>query len=79
MAEQCNVSDQFCEASPGVEGTSTRGMCFACGLPVCRKCSTVLSYYTYGRRRVCNNCQVEHDGERGERRVMSRLYKLAGY
>ena len=33
--------------------------CFACGLPVCGRCSKLVEYLHYGKQRICDNCRVE--------------------
>lgn len=45
----CNVQDNNCEG-----GTNKR--CFACGLPVCGKCSTQTEWYLYSHKRICYDC-----------------------
>lgn len=75
MKESCNVADQFCTARANLEGANTKAMCFACGLPVCLNCSSIRVYWHYGRVRLCNNCQVDIDGN--DNRVMARLRRLA--
>lgn len=74
-AEACSVVDGNCLA-PANSSSKVRTKCHQCGQHVCTECS---SYRTYDgvRRRVCNNCQVEKDGE--EARVMLRMYHQAGY
>lgn len=49
--------------------------CFACGQPVCRKCSRVVKWYGYGRKRVAESCIEEHGNARLRRpsRESSRL------
>lgn len=84
--EQCHVADQFCTAC--VSGEWCRGVCYVCGLSVCRKCSSKRKYRTFERKagelvpvtklvRMCNDCQIDLDGD--ERVVMRRLLRLAGY
>lgn len=74
----CCVVDQFCLAAANFEPRIyVKTKCFACGDFVCRKCSSKRRYYEYGLVRLCNNCQVDFDGNRA--RVMNRLYRLAGY
>lgn len=76
--ETCCVVDQFCIASPGVENpTPARYFCFSCGLAVCGTCSTKRTYHEYGVVRLCNDCQIEYDGN--DKRVMARLRRMAGY
>jgi len=58
----CAVVDSSdCECPPGGIGPHPRPRlvtCYACGLDVCRQCSTVI-YYAYAKRRcrICFNCQ----------------------
>lgn len=74
--DMCSVADQHCEAPANLEGgRPPRGKCFVCGYAVCRMCSSFRRYYSYGRVRMCNNCQEEHDGS--DRIVMQRLVRLA--
>lgn len=74
--ETCAVVDQFCNSPANVYPVHpARGICFSCGQRVCSMCSTKRRYYNYGMVRLCNNCQVEYDGN--DRRVMSRLNRLA--
>jgi hypothetical protein len=74
MADTCHVCDQFCEGSI----KPVRSKCFACGLAVCVGCSTRRKWPRHGVRRICNHCQIDHDGD--DKVVMRRLYKLvAGY
>lgn len=77
MGESCCIVDQFCTAPANVERPNARGVCFACGRPVCSMCSTMRKYHDFGRVRLCNECQIDLDGNDG--RVMRRLYHLAGY
>lgn len=71
----CCVADQFCTDAANFEGANARAVCFVCGLPVCLMCSTRRQYKHYGRVRLCNECQIEYDGN--DKRVMARLYRLA--
>lgn len=74
--DSCCVVDQFCEAPANVTPKKyAHGICFACGQSVCSKCSSLRKYYNYGKVRLCNNCQIEYDGN--DKIVMNRLYKLA--
>ena len=76
--ETCCVADQFCIAPANLEPEKlARGICFSCGLNVCSKCSSIRKYYDYGKVRLCNNCQVDYDGN--DKIVMNRLYRMAGY
>lgn len=77
MRESCHVSDQFCTAAANYEGTYVRAVCFKCDEPVCSKCSSKRKYLRYGTVRLCNDCQVELDGN--DEVVMRRMRKMAGY
>jgi len=66
----CNVSNDKCSAPAGyrVGGgcainddrrKEARFECFACGLPVCGRCSKIRQYLHYGKQRICDNCQQE--------------------
>ena len=75
--ETCCVADQMCIASAEVENPkSAKGKCFRCGQAVCSKCSSKRNYLIYGKVRLCNDCQVECDGN--DNLVMKRLRKLVG-
>lgn len=54
----CNVVGERCRGG-------TLCMCYACGMPACKKCSSIINYLRYGRRRVCNKCQEEREEELG--------------
>ena len=74
----CCVSDQFCIAPANSKPLKhAKGICFSCGQPVCSKCSSIRKYYTYGKVRLCNDCQVSYDGN--DNAVMNRMRKMAGY
>ena len=74
--ETCSVVDRFCTSPANVVPlTRARGVCFRCGGAVCSKCSTKRPYLHYGRVRLCNDCQVEEDGNQDV--VMRRLHRLA--
>ena len=78
--DACCVVDQFCDAPANLEYKSLpklRATCFSCGLAVCTKCSTKRKYYHWGKVRLCNNCQIEYDGNNDI--VMRRTLKMAGY
>ena len=80
MKEPCCVVDQFCDAPANLDERDRpklRAVCFACGQAVCTKCSSFRKYYTFGQVRLCNDCQVDYDGN--DTKVMKRLHKLAGY
>lgn len=72
------VLDQNCTAPPMDEpgSSKTRGICFSCGLPVCRSCSTITKYYSYGRKRICAGCLEQHG--MGEK-VAEMVWRHAGY
>jgi len=74
----CCVVDQFCLAPANVTPPiHAKGICFACGQSVCRNCSSLRKYYNFGNVRLCNNCQIDYDGN--DRIVIKRIYKMAGY
>jgi hypothetical protein len=76
MDNYCSVSDQFCTApADGFRWQIARGECYACGLKVCGKCSSKRDYYKFGKVRLCNNCQIQFDGN--DNRVKARHEKLA--
>lgn len=55
----CVVYDRDCLAPADVEQCllpNRIGECFACGEPVCSKCSKILKYHSFGKRRICFNC-----------------------
>ena len=65
MTRPCNVSNNGCVSPAGygvgvMVGENDRAFCrltcFACGLPVCRKCSRKIGWYNYGIQLVCENC-----------------------
>jgi hypothetical protein len=72
----CDVVNQFCEAPPALAWSYTRATCFACGLPVCKACSSRRKYYSYGVKRICDRCQEERFGAD---HVRVRAYHKAGY
>lgn len=55
----CSVVDSNdCECPPGSTVGPRPATCYACGLDVCRQCSTVILYaYAKRRCRICFNCQ----------------------
>lgn len=74
--ETCSVVDQFCDSPENLEPpVNVRGVCFCCGLPVCSKCSSKRNYLSFGKKRLCNNCQIEFDGN--DKVVMRRLLRIA--
>lgn len=38
-----------------------RTRCFACGEPVCVPCSTMMTWHTYGIRRICHDCRRDEE------------------
>jgi len=76
--ETCCVADQFCIAPANLQKPQRdKGRCFSCGEQVCSESSSKRKYHHYGEVRLCNNCQVDYDGN--EKTVMKRLRKKAGY
>lgn len=73
----CCVADQFCTAAANFQFPNAKRECFACGQPVCSKCSSKRLYRGYGRVVLCSNCQVVEDGN--DKVVMRRLFRMAGY
>lgn len=72
----CCVVDQFCKAPANLEPpVEARCTCFVCGQAVCSNCSSIRSYYHYGKVRMCNSCQVEYDGD--DKYVMKRLCRIS--
>ncbi len=67
----CVVSNDNCLAPAGYQCGGLGGMsgendrancrltCFACGEPVCSKCSKKIEYYHYGKQRICDNCRED--------------------
>ena len=73
--ETCCVADQCCIAVANFYPlVAAKGECFCCGQKVCSKCSSIRKYLHYGKVRLCNDCQVQYDGD--EKLVMKRLYKM---
>jgi hypothetical protein len=84
--DTCRVCDQHCERPANLEhcdyregGRPCRRLpkCFKCGEPVCRACSSVLKYWRYGKVRLCNDCQIEEDGN--SLLVMYRIARQSDY
>lgn len=65
MTATCSVVwDNNCESPANLEPQErARCTCFACGLPVCKRCSNVERYLWYGRRRVCKTCRSAMERE----------------
>jgi hypothetical protein len=73
--ETCCVADQFCTSPANIIPIKrAKAVCFKCGEAVCSQCSSKRKYLNYGNVRLCNNCQVDYDGN--DAIVMRRLYKL---
>jgi len=78
--ETCCVADQFCDAPANVIEAEAHAVCFCCGQAVCTKCSSKrLSRIGDGKKRYCNECQIEYLDNGSDKVVMRRLRKLAGY
>lgn len=74
----CCVVDGGCLApANSIQACWVRTECFACGENVCTNCSSIRQYHGFGRRRLCNNCQVDYDGDQAQ--VMLTMYHRAGY
>jgi hypothetical protein len=52
MPNRCDVTDAECEGQCNTE-------CFRCGLPACKRCTSVVPYLRFGKKRICNNCMRE--------------------
>jgi hypothetical protein len=73
----CSVADQQCIAPANLKDEdlpSQLGECFRCGLPVCRNCSSRRKYAGKRHVRLCNNCQVDIDGD--DKIVLARIWRL---
>lgn len=71
----CSVANDMCSAPAGYQigglgggyyvnddrRKQARFECFACGLPVCGRCSKSIEYLDYGKQRLCDNCRPLHD------------------
>jgi hypothetical protein len=66
----CEVCDCLC-------GGTALSVCFCCDKRACERCSTRRRWYHWGRKRICNDCQRDHDGS--DKIVRRRLLRLAGY
>ncbi len=63
----CFVQSEICD------GAVPRYRCHICSHPVCRRCSS-RRIWNGARRVLCNNCQVEIDGD--DRRVQARIARV---
>ena len=73
----CCVADVWCTAAGNFEDEAKErisAVCYSCGQLVCRNCSSRRNYLSYGKVRLCNDCQVALDGN--EKVVMRRLKHL---
>ena len=76
--ETCSVVNQHCLSPANLAPpVGVRTTCFSCGEPVCTMCSDIRTYLNYGKVRLCDNCQIEYDGD--DDKVMAKIRKLAGY
>lgn len=70
------VAGHSCHA-PANSDRSTRGTCFGCGCPVCLDewCSRLRVWGSYGRRRICRNCDENgaYEDPAGRARLDRRL------
>lgn len=74
----CSVADQFCSSPANLFPVKpAKGTCFKCGQAVCSNCSSKRKYLNYGKVRLCNNCQIENDGNNYV--VIRRIIKKCGY
>lgn len=71
--EPCSIANAECRspASGGYGWTSHRGTtarCFSCGDPCCTDpgCSLVLDYMAYGKKRICDNCQIDRGMQKSD-------------
>ena len=67
----CSVSGDKCSSPAGYrigglggacgenEYTHAIFECYACGQPVCGRCSKNIEYLNYGKQRICDNCREE--------------------
>jgi hypothetical protein len=46
-------------------------------MPVCKNCSLKVTYYKYGKKRLCHNCLEDYD--ENDKRVMKHTHELAGF
>lgn len=71
----CCVVDEFCTSPANVDPpVRLRRKCYSCGDFVCRMCSSMRNYYSYGKQRLCNTCQTQYDGN--DLKVIERLHQL---
>lgn len=71
MAYTCQSTDSnYCKGS-------TNCKCFKCGESVCKNCSLVVSYYHYGKKRLCHSCLEEEDGN--DAQVIAHLANIGNW
>jgi len=72
------VTSRRCQ-DPDPEDQKAKALpeCFSCGQPVCRFCSVVRQYQGFGRRRICDTC--EDDLEGNDRKSLARRHREASY
>ena len=79
LSSVCCVVDQLCTRPANLWGVDSmpvlRSTCVRCGQSVCRNCSSLRTYNERRRQRLCNDCQVEVDGN--DHAVMERLRAIA--
>lgn len=75
----CSIATSRNCMDPDPEDPKARALpeCFSCGQPVCRFCSVVRQYRGWGRRRVCDDCEDQLEGN--NRKSLRRRYHDAGY
>ena len=77
--DNCSVvTSRFCK-DPDPEDPEVRALpeCYACGQPACRFCSVVRQYRGFGRRRICDTCEDELEGN--DKKSLARRHHEAGY
>ena len=76
----CSVANNNCSAPAGWQcgglggghyenddrRQQARFECFACGNPVCGRCSRKVQYLLYGKQRICNNFRDAREYEGGK-------------
>lgn len=74
---QCSIANQHCTAAGNFEGKHRVAICYRCGNDVCTSCSSIRKYRTFGKVRLCDDCQISEDGS--DLWVMCRIARKAGY
>jgi hypothetical protein len=67
----CCVVDSFCKAAANFSMAGPVTTCFRCGDDVCTNCSSRRLYSRFGKKRLCNDCQCDIDGD--NRKVLARM------